>query len=152
MTARPKTSTRRINLLVIHSTATPEGRHHTIEDITEWHKKRGFRSIGYHYVIYIDGSIHEGRNINTAGAHLKGHNANSIGVAYVGGTDNRLRPKDTRNDAQMKALETIVKEIITIYPNIEIAGHSQFSQTACPSFDVPSWLRSININNNIFVV
>ena len=76
---------RKINLIVVHCTATPEGRDVTVADIDRMHRARGWKKIGYHYVVYRDGSVHEGRPVNEVGAHVYGHNANSIGVVYVGG-------------------------------------------------------------------
>ena len=71
---------RNINLIIVHCSATPEGRDVSVADIDRWHRERGFDGIGYHYVVYIDGSVHEGRPLNKVGAHCKGHNAHSIGI------------------------------------------------------------------------
>lgn len=87
---------REINSLIIHCSATPEGRDFTVEDIDRCHRQRGFRCIGYHYVIYRDGSIHPGRPVACEGAHCLGHNADSIGICYIGGVDAAGKPKDTR--------------------------------------------------------
>ena len=78
---------RKINYIIVHCTATPEGRWVTNEEITRWHRARGFRTIGYHYVVYLDGTVHAGRPENEVGAHCQGRNADSIGVCYVGGLD-----------------------------------------------------------------
>ena len=64
---------RTINEIIIHCSATPEGRNVTTADIEAWHKQRGFSEIGYHYVIYLDGSVHIGRNESKVGAHCLGH-------------------------------------------------------------------------------
>ena len=83
--------------IIIHCSATPEGRDYTVADITSWHRQRGFSTIGYHYVIYRDGSIHCGRNIDSVGAHCQGHNTGSIGICYIGGVAaDGHTPKDTR--------------------------------------------------------
>ena len=93
---------RTINEIIVHCTATPEGKDYTVEDITRWHKERGFKTIGYHYVVYRDGSVHEGRTLADVGAHCKGHNAHSIGVCYVGGlTPDGRKAKDTRTLEQI---------------------------------------------------
>lgn len=76
---------RTITLIIIHCSATPEGKDYTVEDIDRWHKARGWKCIGYHYVIYRDGSIHKGRPDEMVGAHCVNHNKHSIGVCYVGG-------------------------------------------------------------------
>lgn len=76
---------RDINEIIVHCTATPEGKDYTVADIDRWHKQKGWKGIGYHYVVYRDGTIHSGRPVARTGAHCYGHNKNSIGVAYVGG-------------------------------------------------------------------
>lgn len=70
---------RQINEIIIHCAATPEGRNFTVADIDKWHKQQGWRGIGYHFVIYIDGSVHKGRPVEDVGAHCLNHNAHSIG-------------------------------------------------------------------------
>ena len=76
---------RKIDDIIIHCTATAEGRDVSVADIRRWHKARGFVDVGYHYVVYLDGSVHEGRPLAQVGAHCRGHNAHSVGVCYVGG-------------------------------------------------------------------
>ena len=95
---------RRINKIIIHCAATVEGADFDWTDIDKWHKKRGWSGIGYHYVITLDGKIQSGRPLKKIGAHAKGFNRNSIGVCYIGGLDGERKPKDTRTDAQKKAL------------------------------------------------
>ena len=128
---------RQINKIIIHCSATPEGRDVTVNEITRWHLARGFATIGYHYVIYRDGSIHTGRPEAQAGAHTQNHNSNSIGVCYVGGMDaTNSRAKDTRTPAQRAALIKLVKELRAKYPRATVHGHNEFANKACPSFDV----------------
>ena len=126
---------RDIKEIIIHCTATPEGRDVTVKEIDAWHKQRGWQGVGYHYVIYLDGSIHTGRDINKIGAHCSGHNKNSIGICYVGGVDKNMKPKDTRTPEQKEALIHLLKELKTIYPNAVIFGHRDFANKACPCFD-----------------
>ena len=96
---------RKITKIIVHCSATPEGRAVTVEDMDKWHRERGFDSIGYHFIIYLDGSIHLGRPIERPGAHCIGQNITSIGVCYIGGLERDCKtPKDTRTDAQKKAL------------------------------------------------
>lgn len=139
-----KVSKRTIKEIIVHCTATAEGKDYTVADITRWHLQRGFSTIGYHYVIYRDGSVHEGRNVNISGAHCTNHNSISIGVCYVGGCaiDGKT-PKDTRTQAQKKALETLLKKLRTLYPNAKIYGHRDFANKACPSFDAKNEYRNI---------
>lgn len=127
---------REIKKIIIHCSATPEGKNFTVEDIRRWHKDRGFNDIGYHYVIYLDGSIHKGRDESVVGAHCVGQNTNSIGICYIGGVDKNNNPKDTRTDAQKKALRELVAQMKEKYPNATVHGHNEFANKACPSFNV----------------
>lgn len=127
---------RTINEIIVHCSATPEGRPHTVGEIRSWHKQRGFKDIGYHYVVYLDGSIHAGRSERVIGAHCTGHNRNSIGVCYIGGVaKDGKTPKDTRTEAQKRALVLLLKELKRRYPSAKIFGHRDFAAKACPSFD-----------------
>lgn len=142
-------SKRIINEIIVHCSATREGFNYTVNDITNWHKKRGFTTIGYHYVIYRDGSIHTGRNINVSGAHCEGHNSHSVGVCYIGGLENRLNPKtgkydipkDTRTAAQKAHLLKLLRQLRSLYPLAKIRGHRDFANKACPSFDATKEYR-----------
>lgn len=122
--------------IIVHCSATAEGKPFTIADIRRWHKAQGWDDVGYHYVIHLDGSIHQGRGEAFQGAHCKGHNAHSIGVCYIGGcaADGKT-PKDTRTDAQNAALLALLKRLRKRYPEATIHGHRDFAAKACPSFD-----------------
>lgn len=148
--SRLKTSKRYINEIIVHCSATREGRDYTVSDIRKWHTTpvskggRGWSDIGYHYVIYRDGSLHEGRDVNIVGAHCTGHNAHSIGVCYIGGckTDG-MSPKDTRTDAQKATLLSLLRELRKKYPYAKIHGHRKFANKACPSFDADEEYKNI---------
>lgn len=136
-----KKSKRVINEIIVHCTATPEGQDVTVNSIRQGHLRRGFSDIGYHYVIYRDGSIHDGRDVNISGAHCTGHNQHSIGVCYVGGLENipnipyeKLPPKDTRTAAQKASLLKLLKELKALYPKATIHGHYEYANKACPCF------------------
>lgn len=127
---------RKINEIIVHCSATPEGRHVDVNTIRQWHKKRGWSDIGYHYVVYLDGSVHEGRPIEKVGAHVKGRNTGTIGVCYVGGVEKDGKtPKDTRTKAQKDALETLLLKLRDKFNVKKISGHNQYAAKACPSFD-----------------
>lgn len=151
-----KKSKRRIDYIIVHCTATREGQDMTVEDIRRQHKKQGWSDIGYQYVIYRDGSLHLGRDVDIAGAHAEGYNAHSIGVVYVGGLENdpkkeytELKAKDTRTDAQKAALMSLMIDLRKLYPQAKIIGHRDISPDKnhngiiepsefikdCPSFD-----------------
>lgn len=135
---------RNIKELIVHCSATPEGKDFTVSQIREWHLQRGFSDIGYHYVIYRDGSIHIGRDESVIGAHCTGHNTNSIGVCYIGGcASDGKTPKDTRTTEQKQSLVKLLKELKTKYPQASIHGHRDFANKACPSFDATKEYSSL---------
>lgn len=136
-------SKRNIKEIIVHCTATPEGRPVTINEITNWHKQRGFSTIGYHYVVMLDGSVQKGRDVNVSGAHCTNHNSISIGVCYVGGCDKNMNAKDTRTDAQKRALLDLLKRLRIMYPSAKIYGHRDFANKACPSFDARNEYKNI---------
>ena len=127
---------RTINEIIIHCSATVEGKDFTVEDIDRWHQQRGFKMVGYHYVIRLDGTIEQGRPLEQAGAHCKGHNTHSIGICYIGGLDTEGKPTDTRTKAQRDMLWALVKSLKVKYPKATIHGHNEFANKACPCFDV----------------
>lgn len=130
--------TRAITEIIIHCTATPEGRPVSVDAIRSWHRAQGWNDIGYHYVVGLDGAIEPGRPEAQIGAHVAGHNTGTLGVTYVGGVarDGKTA-KDTRTDAQRAALIDLVKALIAKYPTVKkISGHRDYANKACPSFDV----------------
>ena len=150
---------KRIDAIVIHCSATREGQDVRASDIDKWHKERGFKMIGYNYVIDLDGAIEIGRPLTMDGAHcnLKGfsdesYNKHSIGICYVGGLDKDGNPKDTRTDAQKLSLHKLVNDLLMEYPIVEVIGHRDASPDlnndgeitknewvkTCPCFDVRS--------------
>lgn len=130
--------------IIVHCTATAEGRAVTVADVDRWHRQKGWSGIGYHYLIYIDGSCHAGRPEAKAGAHCLGHNAHSIGVCYVGGlaTDGKT-PKDTRTPAQKAALVKLLRELKARYPKAKVYGHRDFAAKACPCFDAQTEYKDL---------
>lgn len=148
--------------LVLHCTATPEGREVTSGEIRHWHtdpvKKggRGWKQVGYTDMIHLDGRVerlvrnNEDAEVDpwevTNGA--KGYNTVSRHVVYVGGVSKDGKTaKDTRTEAQLKAMTAYVRDFHERFPQIRIVGHGELPgvKKACPSFDVAAWLRSIGI-------
>jgi len=127
---------RPINRIIWHCSATPEGRDVGVEEIRRWHVEgRGWSDIGYHFVIELDGKVQTGRPLARMGAHVAGHNRDSIGICYVGGVDAQMKPKDTRTDAQRTALYELTAKLRQRYPGATVHGHNEFANKACPSFD-----------------
>ena len=127
---------RTITEIIIHCSATKEGRHFTAGDIDRWHREQGYTMIGYHYVVLLDGTVETGRQIEEPGAHCKGHNAHSIGICYIGGLDHYGKSKDTRTKQQRHALKQLIDELQTRFPNATVHGHREFANKDCPCFDV----------------
>lgn len=134
---------RKITKIIVHCADTPEGRDDKAADIRRWHKARGFNDIGYHYVVDLDGTIEPGRDVTIAGAHTTGHNADSIGVCYIGGADTDMKPKDTRTEEQKTALRLLLKYLVQKYQGATIYGHRDFAQKACPSFDAKTEYKEL---------
>ena len=130
---------RTITLIIIHCSATPEGKSLSAEACRQDHiLHRGFRDIGYHFYITRDGVLHHCRPVSEIGAHVRGFNRHSIGICYEGGLDENGRPADTRTTAQRFALLDLLTILKHQYPEAQIAGHYQLSATihkACPCYD-----------------
>jgi len=128
---------RNIDEIIIHCTATRENVPITVEQVRRWHViENGWSDIGYHFLIDLEGVVHNGRPIERSGAHVKGHNKSTIGIAYVGGCDVDLNPKDTRTEKQKETLVSLIKELKVKYTKInKVTGHNVYASKACPCFD-----------------
>lgn len=133
---------RHIDRVFIHSSATKAKMDIGRKEIDRWHRERGWSGIGYHLVIRRDGSTEIGRDVDTAGAHARGHNTGSIGVVMVGGLSDDGGPEANFTGAQFKTLRRVVDEMIATYPGVTVMGHRNVAPTACPSFDVLRWLKT----------
>lgn len=130
-----KKSSRKITEIIIHCSATIEGKEFDVTDIRRWHLEKGWADCGYHYVITLSGEIQPGRSIDKVGAHCLNHNTNSLGVCYIGGLDENLNPKDTRTEAQKRALLKLLRDLKQLSPGVKIHSHRDFAVKACPCFD-----------------
>jgi N-acetylmuramoyl-L-alanine amidase len=132
---------RRIHRIIIHCTATRPSQDIDAAEIRVWHvRDNGWRDIGYHYVIKRDGVLEEGRPLEQAGAHVSGHNADSIGICLVGGVaaDGRT-PESNFTPAQWTTLGKAVRGLLKTFPFATVHGHNEFAAKACPTFDVREW-------------
>lgn len=137
-TKRP--STKRI---ILHCSATQEGKDYTIDDIHKWHLKNKWIGCGYNLVIYRDGSVNEGRYIDNIGAHTTGYNSTSIGICYIGGIDSSGKAKDTRTDKQKESLYFLIAELLNKYHLTinDVYCHRDFCAKDCPSFDINTFKK-----------
>ena len=138
---------RRIDYIVVHCSATKEGKDFGADDFRKWHKRKGWSDIGYHFVVRLDGTIEDGRPIEKIGAGVRGYNSNSIHVCYTGGVDENIKPKDTRTKEQKESLFYLLTDLKRRFPHAEILGHRDFEgvRKACPSFDAKGEYHNILI-------
>ena len=142
---------RKIDLIVIHCSATRADRPLTPLALDRMHRERGFNGCGYHFYVRRDGTIVSMRPLERVGAHARGYNATSIGVCYEGGLDSAGRPADTRTPQQKSSLRTLVRVLLKEYPSVRcVCGHRDLSPDRdgdglvephewvkmCPCFDV----------------
>jgi N-acetylmuramoyl-L-alanine amidase len=140
-----------ISRIILHCAATREGQDFSASTIRGWHtapkpRGRGWKDIGYHFIIRLDGTIEKGREENVTGAHAAPWNTGSIGVCYIGGVKiDGQTPKDTRTPEQLAAMERLVRELLKAYPGADVLGHRDVPGVAkaCPSFDVRAWWKSV---------
>lgn len=147
--------------LVIHCTATRDGREVSSAEIRRWHTSpkseggRGWRQVGYSDMIHLNGGVenlvpyNEDQRVDpwelTNGA--AGYNSTSRHVVYVGGLGMNGKPRDTRTPAQKKSLEKYVRDFLRKHPGADVVGHKDLPgvKKECPSFDVKSWLKGLVI-------
>jgi len=128
---------RDLDKVILHCSATIEGAHIDVDTIRTWHKARGWNDIGYHYVIYRDGSVHQGRGVDKIGAHTASQNKTSIGVCYVGGISAKTgKPADTMTAEQEMGWLELWHSLNVCFGKLELYGHNDFARKACPCFDV----------------
>ena len=140
---------RRVRRIIIHCSASPNGRADTIRDVDRWHKERGFlrslafrskyrpelTSCGYHACIHTDGTVALGRHTDEVGAHAAGYNHDSIGVCLIG--------TDEFSPEQIEALELYLQSVLAMYPNATVMGHKDLPgvKKSCPGFNVAKWME-----------
>lgn len=143
---------RQIDMIVVHCTATrPEWQSEQstkakVSEVKRWHTDKGWSDIGYHYLIDRDGTIADGRPVERAGAHAKGYNSNSIGIAIFGGHGGTANDEfeDNFTDAQDRALRRLIAQLQMEFPNInQVIGHNDLPKVtkACPTFKVQRWIK-----------
>lgn len=136
---------REINRIVIHCSATPASMDIGVNTIRGWHvNERGWSDVGYHFVIRRDGVVQTGRPLERVGSHAYGFNKGSIGICYVGGVDDNLKPEDNRTWEQKVSMRILIENLEERFPSItEVCGHCDLPRVtkACPSFDVKAWLN-----------
>ncbi|CAK2011153.1 N-acetylmuramoyl-L-alanine amidase [Vibrio crassostreae] len=123
------------SFITVHCSATPPQQDVDVAEIRRWHKKRGWRDVGYHFVIRRNGDVELGRPLSQTGAHVKGHNKSNIGVCLVGGCNAELQPEDNFTLAQRKALFGLMAALQEqfLIPEENVKGHKDWGvNKACP--------------------
>ena len=131
-----------IEYIAIHCSATKRSIDVTAEKINEWHKRRGWDEIGYHFFIRKGGHIEIGRDLDERGAHVKGFNTNSWGVCLEGGLNENGKPEDNFDEEQYTSLKVLISTLKLMAYNAQVKGHNEFPNVAkaCPCFSVQDWL------------
>jgi N-acetylmuramoyl-L-alanine amidase len=131
----------KVRYVVVHCSASAPSVYVDRNVIDRWHRARGFLSIGYHFVIKRDGIVEVGRPVDQIGAHVEGHNHESVGVCLAGGVDEKGKSVNNFTPEQMNALRALVAGLITNFPGATVQGHRDFPNVAkdCPCFDVKPW-------------
>jgi len=139
---------RRIDMLIVHCSATPPDMDIGVEEIRAWHKARGWSDIGYHFVIRRDGVTETGRPAQVVGAHARGHNKRSIGICLVGGIDDNWKPRDNFTYLQKLTLQYLLRWLVVTYRPSEIVGHGSIPgvHKACPCFDLEKFLAETGLD------
>ena len=133
---------RSITLIVIHCSAVRPGQQSSLEDIDRWHRARGWKSCGYHFVVRRDGTVETGRPVEQVGAHCQYHNKYSIGICYEGGLDDAGKPADTRTPKQKLALRKLLNQLHVQFPKALVVGHHDLNpMKECPCFDASEEYR-----------
>jgi N-acetylmuramoyl-L-alanine amidase len=138
----------RTDFIAVHCAATPPTLDIGKYEIDRWHRAQGWLGIGYHYVIRRDGTVEEGRPVDTAGAHVANFNHNSVAICLVGGVDAANKPEDNFTPEQKQSLVDLLKTLKGMYPQAKIQGHRDFPNVkkACPSFSVADLLKDVQLD------
>jgi len=140
---------KKISHLVVHYSATYSDQDFGVKDIDKMHKKRGWKGVGYHYVIRRKGKVEKGRPDNQVGAHVGGQNRGKLGICWIGGLERSSGPNvgiDNRTMAQKAALARLIASLLVAHPGAKVVGHRDLAATQCPAFDVGAWWTSVNVS------
>ncbi len=137
---------RSIKYIVIHCTAT-SGEAKVESIVRYWKEQLKWKNAGYHFIIDEAGHVTALQPLQKPSNGVRGYNAHSINISYIGGINENGKPKDTRTGAQYVAMESLVKALKGVYPHAVVLGHRDFPKVkkACPSFEVATFLKEIKL-------
>lgn len=130
---------RKIERIFVHCTASQQTK--TADDIKKEFKNKGWKNPGYHYVIDVNGEIHQLLEEEKISNGVQGYNQTSINVAYIGGIDEKGKGIDNRTYEQKKSLKSLISELKEKYPNAEVLGHRDISPDKNGNGIVDPWER-----------
>lgn len=139
---------RPISEIIVHCTATRPAwmlaskTSEKVAEVRRWHvEDRGWKDIGYHFLIDRDGTVAEGRPLDQVGAHTQGHNTGTVGISLFGGHGSAATDKFSAHytPEQDKALRALIENISAAYKITKVSGHNEYAAKACPGFNVPTW-------------
>jgi len=149
---------RELSEIIVHATATPpnwrpdQTTEQRVAEVRRWHvEDRGWSDIGYHYLIDRDGTVVEGRPLGRTGAHVKGRNTGTIGIALFGGHGGSASDhfNDNFTQEQNVALRALIKKLRLRWGNLRLSGHNEYAAKACPCFDVREWFNREAPRSNV---
>ncbi|VAW59386.1 hypothetical protein MNBD_GAMMA08-987 [hydrothermal vent metagenome] len=122
---------RSVKTVFLHCSASDNSNHDDVSVMEEWHKKRGFSGVGYHFFINKNGDIQQGRDLEKIPAAQKGHNTNSIAICLHGLKIEKF------TQPQFDSVKNLCTAIDSEYSsiNIRFRGHKEVSNKSCPVFD-----------------
>ena len=148
---------RQIKQIIVHCTATrpdwwdKKTINEQVKEVEKWHVvDRGWKAIGYHYLIGRNGEVVQGRPIEMIGSHARGHNKDSIGIALFGGFGSDADDLATEHftPVQLAAAYDLIRKLQGQYniKNERVIGHNRISSKACPGFRVQKWLAGMSLS------
>lgn len=139
---------RKIKCIFVHCTAGSQRQ--TIDDLKEEFRRKGWQHPGYHYVIDINGGVHQLLAIEEVSNGVQGYNSTAINIAYIGGIDGLSKPIDNRTDAQKDAMVLLLHKLKQRFPDAQIMGHrdiwgsdSRKWKKMCPCFNAMEEYKNI---------
>ena len=142
-------------LIIVHCADTYETMDIGVEEITQWHKARGWITIGYANVIRRDGTVENGRDLDgdgdvadEVGAHARGFNKQSIGICLAGGKGANGEAQCNFTNSQFRSLKALVEHYERRFPGIKTLGHCDLPGVtkACPTFSVKMWRENVGLD------
>ncbi|XP_060901935.1 peptidoglycan recognition protein 5 [Labrus mixtus] len=89
-----------------------------------------FDDIGYNFLVAGDGTVFEGRGWGVVGAHAKGNNHDSLGIAFMGNFNNDTPSKEAISSVKQLLQLGVCQSFLD--PEFVLFGHRDLGSTECP--------------------